>query len=56
VLLYTVSRALKKINAIKGQDEKSNAVYALAPAEVAFFGKTVREITIYMNQIGIFEA
>lgn len=54
----SVSRALKKINAIKGQDEKGNAVYALAPAEIGlkdtgFFDSLVNKIADNGYQIVI---
>jgi transcriptional regulator of arginine metabolism len=54
----SVSRALKKINATKGQDEKGNAVYALSPAEaglkdIGFFDSLVNKIADNGYQIVI---
>ncbi len=54
----SVSRALKKINAVKGQDEKGNVVYALAPAEpglrdIGFFDSLVIKIADNGYQIVI---
>ncbi len=54
----SVSRALKKINAVKGQDEKGNVVYAPAPAEpglrdIGFFDSLVNKIADNGYQIVI---
>jgi transcriptional regulator of arginine metabolism len=54
----SVSRALKKINAIKGQDERGNTVYALAPAEpglkdLGFFDSLVKKVADNGYQIVI---
>jgi transcriptional regulator of arginine metabolism len=54
----SVSRALKKINAVKGRDGSGNAVYALAPAEpglkeVGFFDSLVNRIAENGYQIVI---
>ena len=54
----SVSRALKKINATKGQDEKGNSVYALSPVEaglrdIGFFDSLVNKIADNGYQIVI---
>lgn len=54
----SVSRALKKINAVKGQDEKGNSVYALTPTEpglkdMGFFDSLVNKIADNGYQIVI---
>jgi transcriptional regulator of arginine metabolism len=54
----SVSRALKKINAIKAQDERGNAVYALVPSEpglkdLGFFDSLVNKISDNGYQIVI---
>jgi len=54
----SVSRALKKINAVKGQDGAGNAVYALAQAEAGikdtgFFDSLVNKIADNGYQIVI---
>ncbi len=54
----SVSRALKKINAVRGQDGAGNAVYSLAPAEaglkdIGFFDSLVHKIADNGYQIVI---